>query len=555
MGKLAVSERWKEYYQKYGWPQILESTARKYPDKEALVFGDTRVTYQEYYDKVNAWAKGLYAVGVRKNTHVGLWMTNRPEWCFARLAIYKLGAVMIPLHTRYRAEELKFVLHQGDVAVLIMEDRFLGKIDAISVLGGLVPGFELFEPGKIASEEFPLLKTVVCLGKERFGQQLKCEEMIERGKDVPLEGLIPSFNMQDTIHISYTSGTTGFPKGVETPSSCNVAFCTIRGELFNLDENSRFLNAIPFFGNIGMSNMVLPMLDGGALVLTGARFDVKEVLGLIDKERITHTVFVPTMLIDILNHPDAGKYNLLSLKRIECSGAPVPQKLIQQVKDTLGISLNNAYGLSEAGGLSTWVPYGDTAEHVEKSVGIPLPNCELAIKDISTGENLPPKAVGEICTKEAFPGSQHMKGYYKRPDLTAECIKDGWLHSGDLGCMDEDNYVYITGRLKEMFTVGGFNVSPPEIEGFLLSHPDIANATVVGVPDERLGEVGAAFIIPKQGAKPTQEEIIAFCKKNINEIKVPRYVFFVNEFPLNPQGKVQKFKLKEKAVDDLGLKG
>jgi acyl-CoA synthetase (AMP-forming)/AMP-acid ligase II len=411
----------------------------------------------------------------------------------------------------------------------------------------LVPGFGRFEPGEIRSEEFPLLKSIVCLGENRFGQQLSCTEMIEKGKDVHTGKFLLPYSSQDTIHISYTSGTTGFPKGVETPSSCNVAFCTIRGELFSLNESSRFLNAIPFFGNIGMSNQVLPMLDGGTLVISGAQFDAKEILELIEKERITHTVFVPTMLIDILNHPDADKHNLLSLKRIECSGAPVPQELIRKVKDRLGISLMNAYGLSEAGGLSTWVPYGDTPEHVEKSVGIPLPNCELAILDTSTGAILPPKAVGEICTKEAFPGSQHMKGYYKQPELTAECIRDGWLHSGDLGYMDEDGYVYITGRLKEMFTVGGFNVSPPEIENFLLTHPDVANVAVVGVPDPRLGEVGAAFIVLKRGAKATQEGIVGFCKGNINEIKVPRYVFFVDKLPLNPQGKVQKFKLKERA--------
>jgi fatty-acyl-CoA synthase len=214
----------------------------------------------------------------------------------------------------------------------------------------------------------------------------------------------------------------------------------------------------------------------------------------------------------------------------------------------------NIYGLSEASGLSTWVPYGDTPEHMEKSVGLPMPHCTLAILDPKTGKILPPGEEGEICTKEVFPGSQHMKGYYKKADLTKETIKEGWLYSGDLGKMDEEGYVYITGRVKEMFTVGGFNVSPPEIENYILKHPKISSVAITGVPDQRLGEVGAAFIKLKEGEKATPEEIINFCKGKIADIKVPRYVYFVEEFPLNPQGKIQKFKLREKAVKELGLK-
>ncbi|RLA93984.1 MAG: hypothetical protein DRG83_20260 [Deltaproteobacteria bacterium] len=255
----------------------------------------------------------------------------------------------------------------------------------------------------------------------------------------------------------------------------------------------------------------------------------------------------------MLNHPDFDRYDLSSLKRITCAGAVVPQTLIKMAKEKLGLYLMNIYGLSEASGLSTWVPYGDTPDHVEKSVGLPMPHCELAILDPKTGERLPPGVEGEICTREVFPGSQHMKGYYKQPDLTKETIRDGWLHSGDLGYTDEDGYVYLTGRVKEMFTVGGFNVSPPEIENFLLKHPKIENVAVVGVPDKRLGEVGAAFIKLKSGQKASEEEVINFCKGKIADIKVPRYVFFVNEFPLNPQGKIQKFKLREKAIKELGL--
>jgi fatty-acyl-CoA synthase len=213
----------------------------------------------------------------------------------------------------------------------------------------------------------------------------------------------------------------------------------------------------------------------------------------------------------------------------------------------------NFYGLAEAAGISTSVPEGDTPEHVEKTVGLGVPLCEVAILDLNTGEVLPPGQEGEICTREVLPGSQHMKGYYKKPEVTAETIRDGWLHSGDLGKMDEEGYVSITGRVKEMYIVGGFNVSPPEIEDFLLRHPKIEAVSVVGVPDQRLGEVGAAFIRLKKGQPATETEIIDYCKARIANIKVPRYVFFIEEFPLNPQGKVQKFKQREWAVKELGL--
>lgn len=549
--KLTVSERWRELSQKYGWPEILESTANKCPDKDALVFYGKKVTYLEYLNEIRALAKGLYSIGVRKGTHVGLWMTNRLEWSYARFAVYKIGAVLIPLHTRYRVEELKYVLGQSDTEVLLMEDKFLGKIDALSVVENLIPGLKTFDQGRVKSAEFPLLRSVVCLSETPHGQLPSYADLVERGKSLSDGEIRASHEPQDTIHIIYTSGTTGFPKGVETPSSCNVAFCTIRAELFDLDDKSRFLNAIPFFGNIGMSNNTLPVLNGGSLVIAGPQFDAKETLELIEKEQITHTIFVPTMLIDILNHPDAEKYNLSTLRRIECSGAPVPQELIRKVRERLGISLMNAYGLSEASGLSTWVPYGDTPDHVEKSVGLPLPHCEAAILNPTTDERLPSNVAGEICTREVFPGSQHMKGYYKQPELTKECIRNGWLHSGDLGYMDEDGYVYITGRLKDMFTVGGFNVSPPEIENFLLTHPSVQNAAVVGVPDERLGEVGAAFVKLKPGLSCKETDLIQFCRGQIADIKIPRYVFFATEFPVTPQGKVQKFKLREKAIEEI----
>jgi fatty-acyl-CoA synthase len=554
--QLNVSDRWKQMAQTKTWIDIFEQAVQRFPEKEALVFAESRqrYSYRQYREKTEQIAFGLYSLGVRKGTHVGIWMTNIPEWVFCRLAIYKLGAVMIPFHTRYKIEEIRYVLQQSDTEILLMEKAFLGKIDALGILSELIPELRDNEPHTaVRSMDFRSLKQVVLVDNANAANMRSLGDLCQISREIKGSETSAERFPQDTIHIVYTSGTTGFPKGVVTPNSCKVAQLAIYGELCDLKPESRFLNLMPFFGNIGGDNQLIPLVEGATLIVGPSAFDPEATMKVIQEERVTHCIFVPTMLLDIVNHPQFGKYDLSSLKRITAAGAVVPQTLIQTVKKKLGLYLMNIYGLSEASGLSTWVPYGDTPEHVEKSVGLAMPHCELAILDTNTEKSLPSGMEGEVCTREVFPGSQHMKGYYKQAELTAETIKDGWLHSGDLGRMDENGYLYLTGRVKEMFTVGAFNVSPPEIENYILKHPKIANVAVVGVPDKRLGEVGAAFIKLQKNERATQDEIINFCKGNIAGIKVPRYVFFVDEFPLNPQGKVQKFKLRERAIKELKL--
>ena len=554
--KLNVSNRWGEWAKYKTWVNIFDEATEKYAEKDALVFRESkqRFKYGEYKQKVDEIAKGLYALGVRKGTHVGVWMTNRPEWVFVRLAIYKLGAIMIPYHTRYKMEEMKYVLCQSDTEVLVMEQKFIGKIDALGMLNELVKDLkDKPKANEIRSKDFPALKHVVLVDKIDKPNMYTLDELLNLGGELNGEEIYTEILPQDRMHIIYTSGTTGFPKGVETPYSCKVAQLAIYSELCNLKPEDKFLNLMPFFGNIGGDNHLIPLVEGATLIVAPSSFSPEETMEIIQEEKVTHCIFVPTMLLDIMNHPNYKNYDLHSLKRIMAAGSVVPQTLIQMVKERLGIYLMNIYGLSEASGLSTWVPYGDTPEHIEKSVGLPMSHCELAILDPNTEEVLPHGVEGEICTKEVFPGSQHMLGYYKQPELTSETIKNGWLHSGDIGRIDEDGYVYITGRVKEMFTVGGFNVSPAEIENYVLKHPKVASVAVVGVTDIRLGEVGAAFIKLRTGENATAEEIIDFCKGNIADIKVPRYVFFVDNFPMNPQGKIQKFKLREKAIRDLNL--
>lgn len=531
-----------------GLLNVMLGLAIKWPEKEALVLGERRVNYREFGEKARQVAKALSAVGVRPGDHVALWMTNRPEWCYARFGIHKIGAVMVPINTRYRTEDLEYVLRQSDAKALIMENKFLGKIDAMGTLKALCPELESSKPGELNLAKFPVLKKVISLD----GKQAGCftwEEMLHVGEGVSDNNIKVELHPADLIHIIYTSGTTGFSKGVMTSSSINIAYSAIYAELWHMKEGDRYLNLPPFFGNIGLGGMNICIIAGATHVMTD-RFSAIDTMQLLDEEKITHVMFVPTMCVDILAHPDFGKYDFSSLKHVLMGGALVPLELIREVKRRLGIDIVNAYGLVEASGVSTWVPEGDTVEHVEKTIGLALPHNEVTIRDPKTSQELPPGQEGEICMKEVFPGSCHMKGYYKKPELTAETIRNGWLHSGDLGVMDEEGYFRITGRVKEMFTVGGFNVSPPEIEGFLRKYLKVEDVTVVGVPDKRLGEVGAAYIRLKQGETATEQEIIDYCKEKLADIKVPRYVFFVKEFPLNPQGKVQKFKLREQFVKE-----
>jgi fatty-acyl-CoA synthase len=550
--KLKVSKKWEELAKSKTLCDLLKEASLKWPDKEAIIFKEERVSYRKYWENARQMAKGLYAMGIRPGDHVGLWMTNRPEWCYSRFGIYLLGAVMIPINTRYKIEELDYIFSQSDVKAIITEKNFLGKIDTIGLLKTLIPEIKSSEPGKISSAKYPLLKSIVCLDSKEIGC-FSGEDMLQLSSTVSEEEVEVKLLPEDLIHIIYTSGTTGFPKGVMTSNIGQIAYSAICAEAFNLREDSRVLLVTPFFGNIGLGVMTWCLIAGATLVTTD-RFDIIETLRLVEKEKITHAHFVPTVIRDILSHPEMKNFDLTSLKYIKTGGSYVPGKLLKEAKEKIGAIIMNGYGLSEASGLSTWVPIDDTEEHMEQTVGLTMPNCEISIRDPKTNEELPPGKEGEICIKEVFPGSCLMKGYYKSPELTRGAIVDGWLHTGDLGLLDEEGYLKITGRLKEMFIVGGFNVSPTEIEDFLLKHPKIQAVSVVGVPDERLGEVGAAFVQLKKGETATAQEIIDYCKGKIANMKIPRYVFFVEEFPLNPQGKVQKFKQREWAIRELGLK-
>jgi len=543
-------EKW-VWEDKGTWIDVLERTSQKHSDKVAIVFEGRKLTYSELWNEVNRIAKALYVMGARKGDHIGLWMVNRPEWVIGRFAIYKIGGVMIPLHTRYKTSELDYVVRQSDLKYLIMEDVFLGKINAVDMLMSLCPDLKNSEPGKLDLKEFPSLRGIVCLGEKHPGC-LSWEEAMIAGEEVSDKEVQVKFNCESDSHIMYTSGTTGFPKGAVQTHKNSVACFDLVPKYAKIKPGDRFFCVIPFFGNIGMCAQSACILTGATQIISQT-FDAEDSLRLIDSEKITHAILLGPMAISMLEHPKSRDYSWDSLRWIMFLMGF--RKTFEEVKVRVPHAVfTTAYGLVEGSGVTTYLREGSTFEQMGNTVGSVLPYCELAILDPVSGEILPAGNEGEVCTKEKVPGTHFMKGYYKKSDLTAGALKDGWLHSGDIGLLrKEDGYLKLTGRLKDMLKVGGFNMAPAEVEDVIIEHPKVSQVSVVGVPDKRLNEVPVAFVVQKKGDACKSEDIIAFCKDKMSNVRVPRHVFFVEAFPMTPQAKVQKYKLREKAIKELGL--
>ena len=532
--------------------QMVDGAATRFPDREAVVFRGQRVTYRDLRRRADDFARGLLDLGLRPRDHVVLWMPNCVEWNVANLGVAKIGAVTVTCNSRYRAFEVEYVLRQSDAKALIMVDRFpAAKMDYLAILDELCP--EARRPGGLPGTRFPMLRHVVVLGAEVPAGAVDFAAVERAGArpGAPSHDGI-RIDPDDPVEMLYTSGTTGEPKGCLLSHGNMYYKCRVYTELHRWTHEDRYLVPVPYFHIFGsMGGVAANCLVGSTQVLMDV-FDAGEAMRLIQGERVTIFSGVPTMFITVLGHPAFGSYDLSSLRTGSIGAAPVPVEIMKKILDReggLGMDALVVYGLTEATGGTHWTRAGDALEKRVATVGLRTPEIEDRIVDPATGRPLPPGEEGEVCVK----GPTLMLGYYKKPEATADKIRDGWLHTGDMGVKDAEGYLRITGRVTDMIIVGGFNTYPAEIENFYLRHPGILDISIVGVPDPIMGEVVMAFVIPKPGAALTAEAIIAFGRDKIANFKVPRYVEIVDQFPLTGSGKVQKFKQKAYAVGKLGL--
>jgi fatty-acyl-CoA synthase len=536
----------------------LREVAEKHPDQEALVsvHQGRRFTYAELDRLTDQLAHGLLRLGVKKGDRVGIWAVNCCEWVAMQFATPKIGAVLVNINPAYRTHELRYALEQSGTGTLVLMHSFKTS-HYYDMLLELCPEIPRSRAGGLHSRVLPALRNVVLIGGDREGA-FSFEAVLEEGKrgsDEDLRKIAAELDPDDDINIQYTSGTTGFPKGV-TLTHFNILNNGYHvGRIMRFTDKDRLCIPVPFYHCFGMVLANLACVTAGAtMVIPSPIFDPVAAFEAVVKEKCTALHGVPTMFIAELNLPDFDKYDLSLLRTGIMAGAPCPIKTMEEVIGKMNMKeVVIAYGQTEASPVTTMTRIEDSLERRVSTVGRVMPWQELKIIDPVTGRAVPRGVQGELC----FRGYQVMNRYYNNPKATAEAIDERrWLHSGDLGTMDDEGYVKITGRIKEMVIRGGENLYPREIEEFLRTHPRVMDVYVVGVPDLKYGEELMAWILPKEGGGLTEEEMKAFCKGKIAHFKVPRYWKFVaraEEFPMTVTGKIQKFKMRETAIRELGL--
>ena len=534
---------------------LLDLVYERRPDGEALVYADRdlRYTYREFREAVEGCARALMALGLEKGDHVAVWGQNVPEWVTLQFATGKIGAVLVTINPAYKSHELKYVLQQSDAGALFLTEG-ARDADFLEILRGAVP--ELAEAGELSAEELPFLKNIVLMGGDPPGNLpvMGFDELLERAEEVSpeeLRGRQASLSAEDVINMQYTSGTTGFPKGVRLTHTNIVKNAFNIGECMKLGPQDRVCIPVPFFHCFGCVLGTLNTVTHEGTMVPVEAFDAEKVLQAVDQERCTALLGVPTMFIAELDHPDFDRYDTSSLRTGIMAGSPCPMEVMKKVVDVMGADgITIAYGQTESSPVITQTRTDDPLELRVSSVGRKLPEVEVRIVSVETGEDCEPGEQGELWTR----GYHVMRGYYKMEDKTREVINgEGWLHTGDLAVMDEEGYVRITGRAKDMIIRGGENVYPREIEEFLYTHPEISDVQVYGVPDEKYGERVAAAVKLRPDSDLTAEDIKDYCCQSIAYYKVPEYVDFVEGYPMTASGKIQKYKLREAAVERYDL--
>lgn len=537
------------------------SIVKQFPHSEAVVSmpQGRRLTYTQFADAVDPLARGLLAIGFNKGDRIGIWATNNVEWLLLQIATARIGAVLVNINPAYRPRELAYALQHSEVNGLFVISRFRSS-DYIAMLIELMPELQHAAAAEFTSTDFPALRRVVVYdpaaaentarphpGFTTWADLLSAAEAISDGQ---LEAVTASLDMDDPINIQYTSGTTGFPKAVVLTHHNILNNASFSAQAMHFTAADRLAVAVPFYHCFGMVLANLLCFSVGAcIVIPCEHFDAADVLKALQAERCTAIHGVPTMFIAELEHPQFKDFDLSTLRTGIMAGATCPPALMQRVMQELHCSeILIGYGETEASPLTHLTSRDDTLERRVETVGTNLPHQEVKVVDVDSRKTVPLDSVGEIC----FRGYHIMRGYYGDAEATARAIDaSGWLASGDLGTMDAEGYIKITGRLKEMIIRGGENIYPREIEDFIFTHPKVAEIAVFGIPDEFFGEEIMAWILLHAGETATQEEIREFCKDRIAHFKIPKHIWFVDEFPMTVTGKLQKFRMREIAIEKM----
>lgn len=527
----------------------LDKAAAAYPDNEAIVYVDRnfRLTYREFNESVDRLAKGLMALGIKKGEKVAIWATNIPYWVTLQFATAKIGAILLTVNTNYKTAELSYLLKQSETENLVVIDGYQDT-DYVKTVYDLVPQLKTDQRGFLNSEEFPDLKKVFFMGHEKHRGMFsipEVEAMAVMVSDEDYKKRQADNSPDDVVNMQYTSGTTGFPKGVMLSHNSIGNNGYWIGENQNFTHKDRVCLPVPLFHCFGCVLGVLAAVSHSSTMVILETFDPVQVMASVEEEKCTALYGVPTMFIAVLDHKLFNKFDFSSLRTGIMAGSPCPINIMEQVIETMYMSeVTICYGLTEASPVMTQTRIEDSISKRVKTVGRAMPEIELKLVDPETGEEVGPGVQGEVCCR----GYNVMEGYYNMPEATEKAIDaDGWLHSGDLGVMDAEGYLAITGRYKDMIIRGGENIYPREIEEFLYTMDDILDVQVVGIPSRKYGEEVGAFVILKENTNCQPEDVKDYCRGQISRYKIPRYVAMVEAFPMTASGKVQKFKLQEQA--------
>lgn len=535
---------------------MFDQTAEKYPDQPALIsrHQNIRLTYRQLQEQVNQCAKGLLQLGIQKGQRVGIWSPNRAEWCITQFATSKIGAILVNINPSYRLHELEYVLNQSGCSSIVIAAEFKTS-NYTQMLYDLAPELTSCAPGQLKAAKLPQLTTIIRMGADQKPGMFTWNNLMSMGNtisDAELRARQREQEFDDAINIQYTSGTTGFPKGA-TLSHHNILnngyFMTL---LQNFTHEDKLCIPVPLYHCFGMVMGNLGCISHGAtMIYPSEGFEPLAVLQTVQEEQCTALYGVPTMFIAELDHPDFAKFDLTSLRTGVMAGSPCPIEVMKKVINLMHMSeVEICYGMTETSPVSTQTRNDSPLEKRVGTVGVTHPHLESKIIDPNTGQIVPIGETGELCTR----GYSVMLGYWNNVEATVGAIDAArWMHTGDLATMDKDGYINIVGRIKDMIIRGGENVYPREIEEYLYTHPKISDVQVIGVPDQKYGEEIMAWIKVKPGEQVTEEELKEYCKGQIAHYKIPRYIKFVDGFPMTVTGKVQKFQMRKDSIEELGL--